>query len=121
MNQQLDQYVERRKRPRLPVHWNVYLSGRFENHHLQSKTENLSSEGFYCYVAEPILPGATLEFTVAIPNHNGEDRQICLQGSALVVRFEHVDGGYGIGCIFKDYRIVTCMQSDVEAWMMAGR
>jgi len=121
MNHPLDQDVERRKRQRLPVHWSVYLSGWFENRHLESKTEDLSSDGFYCYVAEPILPGVILKFTVAIPNHHGEDRQICLQGSALVVRLERVSGGYGIGCNFKNYHIVTRMQSDLASWMMAER
>lgn len=121
MNQEISQDLERRRRPRLPVHWNVYLLGKPNARHVETTTENLSSDGFYCYVAEPILPGAMLEFTVAIPNHGIEDRQICMQGSALVVRLESVAGGYGIGCNFQDYHIVSCLQSDLESWVMAKR
>jgi hypothetical protein len=45
--------LERRKRPRLMLYWRVYLFRRRTNAAIESRIENLSSEGFYCTLHSP--------------------------------------------------------------------
>jgi len=97
---------ERRKRPRIPVHWTVYLTRATDTHPLEAVTVNLSSEGFYCHVPVPIVPGELMECALLIPNH-GANQVLCLQGKVQVVRLETAGADYFIGCRIDHYNIVT--------------
>ena len=99
--------IERRKRPRISVHWTVYLFRDAGSHPLESTTTNLSSSGFHCCVPEPIPPGERMECAIVIPNHCSQDNVLCLQGNVQVVRLENTGSGYSIGCQILEYSIIT--------------
>lgn len=103
------EFRERRKHPRMPVHWTVYLYGKSDTHPVESVTVNLSSDGFFCCVPNPIQIGELLECTLIIPSHGSPDPNdlLSLRGIAQVVRLESVGSGYGIGCQIREYNIAT--------------
>ena len=103
--------VERRRRPRLPIHLTVYLSRRTASRQLESTTENMSSHGFYCFVSDSVPPGEVVQIAIIVPNYSDQSQSLCIQGSAEVVRVEDVGGRYGIGCRIQDYSIVPISQS----------
>jgi len=100
-------FQDRRKRPRMPARWTVYVSRESDSYPLETMTKDLSSEGFYCYTPERIPPGELLECTLMIPTHSKTEGPLCLKGHVKVVRLESVGHGYGMGCQFRDYGIVT--------------
>ena len=100
------EFIERRKRTRIPVHWTVYLTRETDSHPLETVTVNLSSEGFYCRVPAPIIPGEHMDCMLLIPNHC-RDYVLCLQGKAEVMRLETKGPDFYIGCRIHNYNIVT--------------
>jgi len=104
---QEQEFRDRRRRPRIPARWTVYLSRESDSHPLETFTRDLSSEGFYCYVPEPMLPGQRMECTLMLPNHGNLDDGLCLRGSVQVVRLENSGQGFGIGCQILEYNIAN--------------
>jgi hypothetical protein len=90
----------------MPARWTVYLSRESDTHPLETVTRDLSSEGFYCYVPEPVLPGELLDCALMIPSHSKTEDLLCLKGQVQVVRLESIGHGYGIGCQLRNYSIV---------------
>src|SRR5689334_15346674 len=58
---------DRRRRQRLPLHWNVYIFREVDSSPLVSRTKDLSSEGFYCTVEKPFTPGEQVCCDIIIP------------------------------------------------------
>ena len=77
---------------------------------MESRTRNVSSEGFYCLCPELLVPGEELECVILIPAEDPKFREdaLGLQCRARVVRVEKSDreGLFGIGCRMEDYRAV---------------
>ena len=102
---------ERRRRLRANVHWAVRLvrhSSRIPVE-IESVTENLSSEGFYCLCDEPFVPGEFLECMVFVPTQtrSAQQERLGLRCLVQVVRVECAAGGRcGIGCHIEDYRVI---------------
>jgi hypothetical protein len=100
---------ERRKRPRLMLHWPVHLFRQSAKAAIESKTENLSSEGFYCRSAQPIRLGEHLRCDIVIPATSfGYPRpSVVLRCGVTVLRVERVHDAFGLGCHIDDYVYVA--------------
>jgi PilZ domain-containing protein len=100
--------ADRRKRKRVPLHWPVRLF-RHEGQAVESTTENLSSEGFYCISNEPFKPGERLQCVMAIPGGSvgSSEAFVLLQGHVTVTRVERLQGGVGLGCHIEDYALLS--------------
>ena len=102
-------FSERRKRKRVPLHWPVRLLGKPGNIPVESTTEDLSSEGFYCIIKEPFKRGARLQCEIVIPGNSLglSESFIRLQSHVTVRRVEPLSKGYGLGCHIEDYSLLT--------------
>src|SRR6185437_16197145 len=111
---------ERRQHKRVELHCPVRLLRQPGTQSVESVTENLSSDGFYCVSREPLQPGERLKGVIVIcggtppayeaplRNSSAIGRQRCTLGdSASAVRLEchvtvmRVEGLYsafGLGC-----------------------
>jgi hypothetical protein len=99
---------ERRKRPRTSVHWPVRLLKEGAVSGIHTTTHNLSSSGFYCLSATPLLPGESLICIVTVPAYDprSQERTMRLECRALVIRTEATaDGMFGIACRIEDYHL----------------
>jgi hypothetical protein len=101
--------AERRGRRRLGVRWRVSLWGGPLTETIETVTENLSSQGFYCLSKTPFVPGERLACRLHIPGHaseqNGSEAE--LECRVLVVRLDPAnrDGCFGMGCRIEEYRV----------------
>jgi hypothetical protein len=110
----VDQPFDRRQRPRVPVHWTVYLLRKFAPQPLESLTRDLSSGGFYCVVSEPFVPGEPLQCRLLIPTHSGSVGALCLHGQVRVMRVENLGPeGYGIACAIESYKIAPLDTTEI--------
>jgi hypothetical protein len=101
--------AERRKRLRLPLHWDVYLVVPGADCRERTVTQDLSLDGFYCIVNEALTAGERIECEIVIPAHL-PDRNVALslRCRARVVRVEQVDDEdrYGLACRIEDYHVM---------------
>jgi hypothetical protein len=103
------QHVERRKRTRIGVHWPLILTRDHAAESIETVTEDLSSDGFYCFSPKPLLPGEVIFCTLKAPTHDPKaDRHtIVLECKAVALRAEAtVDGLFGIACRIEDYHLI---------------
>ncbi len=101
---------ERRKRARLPLHWTVHLSSNRETHPLQTKTMNISSQGFYCTSTHSFTPGEKIDCDILIPiSFRAHGDLLMLRCQAVVLRVETspVVGVYGLACRIDDYSVIN--------------
>jgi hypothetical protein len=100
---------ERRKRKRVALHWPLRLFRDPASASVESITENLTSNGFYCYSREPFEIGERLECIIAIPSgsfgYSGSP--ISLQCRVRVTRVEDQSDGFGLGCYIEDYDLLV--------------
>src|ERR1700722_7978787 len=101
---------DRRGALRLDLACPVSLSRPGEATPVVSKTENLSTKGFYCVSDRPVSPNETLNCEVVIPSTASEDvPQITLVLRAVVevvrVVAKGMDPGFGLACQIKSYTI----------------
>jgi hypothetical protein len=95
---------DRRNRRRVAVHWLVRLFGRIGRKSLESTTENLSSEGFYCISKKKFKIGERLRCQIIMPAATlGLDTPIVLECHVTVRRVEHLEHCFGLGCHIEDY------------------
>jgi hypothetical protein len=100
---------ERRQRPRSNVHWTVYIFGGDETRPLESRTKNLSSNGFYCFLPEPLSTGQRLCCQIMVPSDsiNRNQETISLKCTIRVLRVEPVETGvFGMACLIEDYTVL---------------
>ncbi|HLN01102.1 MAG TPA: PilZ domain-containing protein [Bryobacteraceae bacterium] len=104
---------ERRKRKRIALHWPVRLFREPAAPSVESTTENLTSNGFYCISREPFQMGERLECIIAIPagSFGYNESPIRLQCRVRVARVEDQSEGFGIGCYIEDYDLLTNSRS----------
>src|SRR5580765_2002303 len=100
---------ERRKRKRVALHWPVRLFRDLTAPSVESTTENLTSNGFYCVSTEPFRLGERLECIIAIPagSFGYAESPIRLQCRVRVARVEDQVEGFGLGCHIEDYDLLT--------------
>src|SRR5580692_2385992 len=84
---------ERRTRPRAALQWAVHVS-RAGMHPVSGRTSNVSSQGFYCLVKEPLESGELVECTlvIPIPKSRKPDGVLWLKCQARLLRVEAVAG-----------------------------
>ncbi len=99
---------ERRKRKRIALHWPVRLFRHPNTSSVESTTENLTSNGFYCVSKESFQMGERLECVIAIPagSFGYSNSPIRLQCRVKVMRVENQRDGFGIGCYIEDYDLL---------------
>ena len=101
---------ERRKRQRAAVHWPLHFLQPGTAETLQSVTQNISSEGFYCLVEGKFVTGETRECAVTVPVHRPRNgfRTLTLHCTVRIVHVEKLagNGASGVGCRIEDYRLI---------------
>jgi hypothetical protein len=79
-------------------------------HPVSCKTRNVSSQGFYCLVQEPLESGELVECTVVIPipKSGDPDAVLWLKCQARLLRVEVVaaDKAFGIAFLIEEYRVM---------------
>ncbi len=102
--------AERRTRQRAALQWVVYVARAGGKHRVNSRTSNVSSQGFYCLVQEPFEPGERVECTMVIPvpkSSNPED-VLWLRCQAKVLRVDVMTPNTTCGIAFQieEYSVV---------------
>ena len=101
---------ERRKRKRVALHWPIRLFRSPTAASIETITENLTSNGFFCFSREPFELGERLDCIITIPpgsyNHSASSR-VCLQCRVRVTRVEDQAEGFGLGCYIEDYDLLV--------------
>lgn len=99
--------TERRKSQRVALHWTLYLACAGTGHPVCTKTTNISSDGFYCYLDRTVSPGDQFECDIVVPTHDQRDPRdvVYLHCRAQAVRVEKIDTGphFGLACRIEDY------------------
>jgi len=110
---------ERRKRKRIALHWPVRLFRPSGTALVESTTENITSNGFYCFSKEPFEPGEQLECVISIPagSFGYSDAPIRLKCRVRVMRVENQQDSFGLGCFIEDYDLLL---NSKEAHRTAG-
>ena len=102
---------DRRKRPRVALHWPVRLFRQAEGSSVESTTENLTSEGLYCITKEPFKPGERLQCEIIVPAAGlGLEAPVVLECHVTIRRVEQLPGGFGLGCHIEEYSLRAPIQ-----------
>ena len=83
--------------------WGVQLFRGNGQLAVQTETDNLSSEGFYCTSGEPFSPGERLRCDLFVPSTSSGRPGLVLNRAVKVVRVEirGLEPGFGIACQFE--------------------
>lgn len=102
--------IDRRRTPRATLRWALYLNGNSTGHPLRAETRNISRDGFYCLLDQPLTPGERIECDIVVPTHDLLDPEdfVYLHCSVQVLRVEKTGtgSGFGIACRIEDYSVV---------------
>lgn len=111
--------MERRRRARVALHWQLTLLRKGEGHEIRSETKNISSEGFYCLCDEAVTPGERLDCVILTPLRAGPESPdvLRLYCRVKVARVELSSDGqkYGIGFRIEDYSVVDSVHQPLAA------
>jgi hypothetical protein len=103
--------LERRRRPRLQLRLQVYLSREDDPEPLRATTVDISSDGFYCLSPVALDLGKIFRCLLVVPAHDptAHDRKMTLNCHVRVVRISHseTDQLFGIACQIEDYHFVS--------------
>jgi hypothetical protein len=99
---------DRRNRLRARVHWPVVFVRAVPAETVETMTQNLTSEGFYCLSPSSFIAGERLTCCLKLPGHDpaGRDQLLWLECRIRVARVEppNAEGAFGVGCQIEDYR-----------------
>lgn len=102
---------ERRRQNRVNVHWPVQLSRDESDIPIETLTENVSSQGFYCETEQVFSPGESLRCTLRVPTWVPvEPRQMLILKCRVKVQWVCVIDSkkqFGVGCRIEDYSVVS--------------
>jgi hypothetical protein len=102
--------TERRRRARTTVHWPVLLFHDKHDEAIETLTEDLSSDGFFCMSRKVLLPGETLACAIRVPSYSpaADESGRLLECRVRVVRSGpgNSEGNFGIAFRIEDYRFV---------------
>lgn len=101
---------DRRRRPRFRLACPLRLFRPGDGSVIDTKTRDISCEGFFCVTGSLLSPNEQLECELAIPaghNGSGHDEPIVLRCRAEVVRVERQQENlfFGVACRVADYTI----------------
>jgi hypothetical protein len=99
---------DRRGRRRLKLPYSIVLHRQGDAVGVETTTENISSDGFYCISEQPFSPNETLECDVVIPDQEASpEKSLVLHCRAEVIRVmaDGLGPGYGLACRLTDYTI----------------
>lgn len=101
---------DRRRNPRAPLHWTVYLAFSGSPHPHRTITRDINKDGFYCSLEQPVRPGERIECDIVMPTHGSPypDDLAYLRCHALAVRVETIEGSseFGLACLIEDYCVI---------------
>jgi hypothetical protein len=101
---------ERRTRVRAALEWVVHVSRAGGTRLVSGKTSNVSSQGFYCLVQEPLQSGERLECTlvVPIPKSGKPNAVLWLKCQARLLRVDPGvgDRAFGIAFLIEEYCVM---------------
>jgi PilZ domain len=101
---------DRRRSLRAELNWSLYLTCDRVRHSIHTQSENISKDGFYCFVKQPIPPGEVVQCDIAVPAHNPNDPHdvLYLRCRARVLRLEKAAIGddFGLACRIEDYSVI---------------
>jgi hypothetical protein len=121
---------ERRSRLRTNLRVSVFLLADGASNLLETRTENISKHGFFCFSNRVFAPGDRARFLLELPmtgNREMESKSVYLEGIAEV---RHVIVGtnnsyFGLGCHMTTYRVLTnvelCDRDEILAFLGAPR
>ena len=103
--------LERRKRSRSHVHWQVCFFGVDIGRTVETTTENLSSAGFHCFSPVPLIAGDLVTCRLHLPTRrpSNSGRGSSLECKVRVVRVEPAgeQQSFGVACEIEDYRFYS--------------
>ena len=98
--------IERRKRPRSPLRWTIYLVCNGWVHPFRTETQDISRDGFYCLLEQPLRPGEAVECDILVPTHHSQnnDEVVHFRCHSKTVRVEEfaADAKFGVACRIED-------------------
>lgn len=101
--------LDRRRRPRLMLAYPVRLFRVGYGSRVETRTENISCEGFYCITESFFSPGEKLDCELVLTSESARpfDDIIILRCRAEVVRVErdHESATFGVGCRVGEYTV----------------
>lgn len=98
---------ERRLYRRLGLHLRLRLSSAVIGT-VETRTENLSSRGFYCFLETPVVPGDVVTCNITIPNYGASDdgnSSIACQAEVIRVEAVGTEPGFGVACRILDFTL----------------
>ncbi len=105
------EWPEQRNRIRVQLHWPVTFSSPRLSTAVETTTQNLSSEGFYCLARTAFVPGELVVCIITVPSHqpHNPENVAFLECRVRIVRVEPAKetGFYGIGCQIEDYQFLN--------------
>lgn len=100
---------DRRRRPRLMLTYPVRLFRVGYQSRVETKTENISCEGFFCVTESLFSPREKLECELMLTSETDRlvDEAIIIRCHAEVVRVERLDqdSTFGLACRIADYTV----------------
>ncbi len=102
--------AERRKNPRVPLHWTLYLVCNGTVH--RTTTRDINRDGFYCLLCQPIpiTSGERIECDIVVPTHRSQDPDdvVYLRCRARALRVEKIGAGteFGVACRIDGYCLI---------------
>ncbi|MBZ5634654.1 MAG: PilZ domain-containing protein [Acidobacteriia bacterium] len=101
---------DRRSRARLTLAYPVRISRPGESRPIETRTEDLTCEGFYCLSSRPFSPHEWLECELVIPGDSFDcpsDKDLVLSCMAEVVRIvpQAVGEAFGVACRLGHYTL----------------
>jgi hypothetical protein len=102
--------MERRRHPRLRLSYLLRLFRPGQSAKIETTTEDLSCDGFYCISDHPVQPHERIECELLIPSEQlGESSEpdLVLRCRAEVVRVvpDRLAPRFGVACRLEDYTI----------------
>ena len=98
---------ERRNRVRAQVHWPVSFVRGDREETVETLTQNLTSEGFYCFCSSSFVPGERLDCCLKLPAHDpaGRSQVLWLECRVRIGRVDppNAEGIFGVACQIEDY------------------
>jgi len=103
--------AERRKNPRAPLHWTLYLACNGSGLRFRTTTRDINKDGFYCLLEQPVVrPGEHIECNIVLPTHGFQHTEdvVYLRCRAQALRVEKVGAGreFGLACRIEDYCVI---------------
>jgi len=89
------------------LNWTLYVACDGARHPLRAVTRDISRDGFYCVLRQPVKPGERIDCDIVVPTHRSQDPDdvVYLRCRARVVRVERIaaTAEQGVACRIEDY------------------